>query len=194
MLNKIFYSWDELFLPFKIFLFYLVEFFVNGFFFYNFELIIVSSILIFAIFFNYSFNKVFYYLFNSKKKNLSSEYVAYIVGKQTAQDKLKYFCYLLDVREQFFIECFLYVYSFMKVQAIIASVSKIVLLCYLYKERLIFFFKEYALINRIRDAISGLRIVFQRYALEAILINKLLVKKNSDFFNYFENLEVLNNK
>ena len=194
MLNKIFYSWDELFLPFKIFLFYLVEFFVNGFFFYNFELIIVSSMLIFAIFFNYSFNKVFYYLFNSKKKNLSSEYVAYIVGKQTAQDKLKYFCYLLDVREQFFIECFLYVYSFMKVQAIIASVSKIVLLCYLYKERLIFFFKEYALINRIRDAISGLRIVFQRYALEAILINKLLVKENSDFFNYFENLEVLNNK
>jgi hypothetical protein len=193
-LNKIFYSWDELFLPFKIFLFYLLEFFVNGFFFYNFELIIVSSILIFAIFFNYSFNKVFYYLFNSKKKNLSAEYVAYIVGKQTAQDKLKYFCYLLDVREQFFIECFLYVYSFMKVQAIIASVSKIVLLCYLYKERLIFFFKEYALINRVRDAISGLRIVFQRYALEAILINKLLVKENSDFFNYFESLEVLNNK
>jgi len=183
-----------LFLPFKIFLFYLLEFFVNGFFFYNFELIIVSSILIFAIFFNYSFNKVFYYLFNSKKKNLSAEYVAYIVGKQTAQDKLKYFCYLLDVREQFFIECFLYVYSFMKVQAIIASVSKIVLLCYLYKERLIFFFKEYALINRVRDAISGLRIVFQRYALEAILINKLLVKENSDFFNYFESLEVLNNK
>lgn len=193
-MNKIFYSWDELFLPFKIFLFYLLEFFVNGFFFYNFELIIVSSILIFAIFFNYSFNKVFYYLFNSKKKNLSAEYVAYIVGKQTAQDKLKYFCYLLDVREQFFIECFLYVYSFMKVQAIIASVSKIVLLCYLYKERLIFFFKEYALINRVRDAISGLRIVFQRYALEAILINKLLVKENSDFFNYFESLEVLNNK
>ena len=82
----------------------------------------------------------------------------------------------------------------MKVQAIIASVSKIVLLCYLYKERLIFFFKEYALINRVRDAISGLRIVFQRYALEAILINKLLVKENSDFFNYFESLEVLNNK
>jgi len=46
--------------PFKLFIFYLEEFFVNGFFSYDFELIIVSCVLIFSIFFNYSFNKLFY--------------------------------------------------------------------------------------------------------------------------------------
>ena len=68
-------------LPFKFFIFYLEEFFVNGFFLYDFELIIVSSILIFSIFFNYSFNRLSYYNLNLKKKNLSSDYVTYIVSK-----------------------------------------------------------------------------------------------------------------
>jgi hypothetical protein len=75
----------------KYFLIFIFLFFINGFFLYDFELIIVSSILIFSIFFTYSFNRLFYYNLNLKKKNLSLDYVTYMISRQNAQDKFKYF-------------------------------------------------------------------------------------------------------
>ena len=180
-------------LPFKLFIFYLEEFFVNGFFSYDFELIIVSSILIFSIFFNYSFNRLFYYNLNLKKKNLSLDYVTYIVSKQNAQDKFKYFCYLLNMREQFLIECFLYVYFFMKIQFVIATISKISLLCYLFKERLIFFFNEYSLINNVKEAFVRIRSVMERFAFYLLFNKKKSIENNITFFFNFYDLEIFDN-
>jgi hypothetical protein len=180
-------------LPFKFFIFYLEEFFVNGFFSYDFELIIVSSILIFSIFFNYSFNRSFYYNLNLKKKNLSSDYVTYIVSKQNAQDKFKYFCYLLNMREQFLIECFLYVYFFMKIQFVIATISKICLLCYLFKERLIFFFNEYSLINNVKEAFVRIRSVMDRFTFYLLFNKKKSIENNITFFFNFYDLEIFDN-
>jgi hypothetical protein len=73
----------------------------------------------------------------------------------------------------------------MKIQFVIATISKISLLCYLFKERLIFFFNEYSLINNVKEAFVRIRSVMERFAFYLLFNKKKSIENNITFFFNF---------
>jgi hypothetical protein len=176
----------------KLIFFIIIFFFSMGYFSYDFEIIIVSSILVFIIFFYYNFSKVLYYFFFSKKNNLGIEYINYIINKHNVQIILKKFCDVLLIKEQFFIESLFYIYSFLRTEYLLSEISRIIFILYLFKEKLIFFFKQFSFVSKLKNTLINFLKFYVDFIFFIFLIKLFSENLNKNIFDLFllNNIEV----
>jgi hypothetical protein len=127
------------------FFFYSMELFS-----YDSEIIIITSILSFIIISYYNFRVSVYEAFYFKNSQLRMEYINFLIIKKNVENKLKFFSTNFFIKENFLIKILIYIFSFIKFDYKMQIFSRKILISYLFKDKLIFFIKQFSLVNRLK--------------------------------------------
>ncbi len=141
-INKSFF--ERLFIL-LIFFFYSVEMFS-----YDSEIIVITCILIFIILSYFNFNFSIYNTFYLQTLKLRNEYINYLTIKINVEKSLKAFFVVFFNKQSFVSKVLNYVNSFLNSDYSSQSSSRKVFIDYLFKDKLIFFIKQYSFVNRLK--------------------------------------------
>lgn len=134
----------------KFFIIILFFFYSMEFFSYDSEIIIVTCILTFIILFYYNFRISLYNAFYVKTLKLRIEYINFLIVKRNVESKLKSFYTNFFLKENLLIKILSYILIFIKSDYKLQLFSRKIFISYLFKDKLIFFIKQFSLVNRLK--------------------------------------------
>lgn len=172
------------------FFFYSMELFS-----YDSEIIIITSILSFIIISYYNFRVSVYEAFYFKNSQLRMEYINFLIIKKNVENKLKFFSTNFFIKENFLIKILIYIFSFIKFDYKMQIFSRKILISYLFKDKLIFFIKQFSLVNRLKFwfilHISFLKFTIMLKMFEFVnKFSKVFVQNVFRLFKEYTNIEI----
>jgi hypothetical protein len=125
-------------------------------------------------------------------RNLKIEYINFLILNQNVQNNLTYLSMVFSIKENLMIDFLGYVFSFIRFDYILQIIYKEIFICYLFKEKLLFFIQEFCLVNDSKFA-AILDIFFFKFFI--FLKNFYLIAASSKkilqlFFRSYFNFEV----
>jgi hypothetical protein len=117
---------------------------------YDSEIIVITCILIFIILSYFNFNFSIYNTFYLQTLKLRNEYINYLTIKINVEKSLKAFFVVFFNKQSFVSKVLNYVNSFLNSDYSSQSSSRKVFIDYLFKDKLIFFIKQYSFVNRLK--------------------------------------------
>lgn len=179
----------------KFFIIILFFFYSMEFFSYDSEIIIVTCILTFIILFYYNFRISLYNAFYVKTLKLRIEYINFLIVKRNVESKLKSFYTNFFLKENLLIKILSYILIFIKSDYKLQLFSRKIFISYLFKDKLIFFIKQFSLVNRLKFwfilHISFLKVTIMLKMFEFInKFSKVFVKDVFRLFKQYSNVEI----